>query len=580
MAVAGRLGRYVRMATLVIWHGYLLGGTGSNIYSNELVDAWTLAGHDVVLMCQESQPAVQPAISEVVHVCDGIEVSREIVRESDPRRPGRCTMVRAQIGDLLPVFLVDRYPGFARVERFIDADPKDIAHWVDANAEAMRWVLTQWSVDGALINHVVMGPPAVGPVLQEHGVPYAVKVHGSELEYCIAADVLEGTAARSGFDTSAGEGRFHAPGRAGLNAAASVLVGSDHIARRTVELLGEECVSGRMRVAPPGVDIEKFAPLTVSQSEGIGKLVAAVGTYDCSGGRPTTADSQLRAAVKSFSGDWRTLSAALTELSASYDDRMVEQQATGALETLPPSAPIIAFIGKLIRQKGVHLAIAALPLVFERHPEARFVIAGFGRLREGLGALALALEIGRWDVVEAFAEHGGELDGGGGAEVEWLAPFVGAIQADDVLRNRYELAARGLTSRITNIGLVGHDVLRTLWPLSTVSLVPSVAAEAFGMVAAEAASTGAIPLVARHSGLADVAAAFESDTSAELGKLLSFPLGERAVFELADRISAILDLNVRQLDELSDAVRNTVVSRWSWPAVAEDAVDAMCAPVS
>jgi hypothetical protein len=41
---------------LVLWHGYLLEGTGSNIYTQHVARAWGRLGHDVVLVCQEPRP--------------------------------------------------------------------------------------------------------------------------------------------------------------------------------------------------------------------------------------------------------------------------------------------------------------------------------------------------------------------------------------------------------------------------------------------------------------------------------------------------------------------------------------------
>ena len=37
---------------LVLWHGYLLEGTGSNIYTQHIARAWGRLGHDVVVVCQ------------------------------------------------------------------------------------------------------------------------------------------------------------------------------------------------------------------------------------------------------------------------------------------------------------------------------------------------------------------------------------------------------------------------------------------------------------------------------------------------------------------------------------------------
>ncbi|MFT4048809.1 MAG: hypothetical protein QM648_03125, partial [Solirubrobacterales bacterium] len=38
---------------VLIFHGYLLRGTGSNVYNAELARALVAAGHDVDLVCQE-----------------------------------------------------------------------------------------------------------------------------------------------------------------------------------------------------------------------------------------------------------------------------------------------------------------------------------------------------------------------------------------------------------------------------------------------------------------------------------------------------------------------------------------------
>ena len=41
---------------LVLWHGYLLSGTGSNIYTQHVARAWGRLGHDVRVLCQEPHP--------------------------------------------------------------------------------------------------------------------------------------------------------------------------------------------------------------------------------------------------------------------------------------------------------------------------------------------------------------------------------------------------------------------------------------------------------------------------------------------------------------------------------------------
>ena len=60
------------------------------------------------------------------------------------------------------------------------------------------------------------------------------------------------------------------------------------------------------------------------------------------------------------------------------------------------------------------------------------------------------------------------------------------------------------------------------------------------MVAAEGAAAGALPVVARHSGLAEIATALEADVGRP--GLFSFEPGEGSVARLADAIDRLLSL--------------------------------------
>jgi glycosyltransferase involved in cell wall biosynthesis len=90
--------------------------------------------------------------------------------------------------------------------------------------------------------------------------------------------------------------------------------------------------------------------------------------------------------------------------------------------------------------------------------------------------------------------------------------------------------------------------------------------EAFGMVAAEAAACGSPPLVARHSGLAEVAEALEAEYLAEHRELASFAPDDAA--DLREKIERILDLPAEQWRELSEGARRAAVRHWSWERVA------------
>ena len=98
-----------------------------------------------------------------------------------------------------------------------------------------------------------------------------------------------------------------------------------------------------------------------------------------------------------------------------------------------------------------------------------------------------------------------------------------------------------LSGSLTFTGRLEHEDLADLLPAVEAQVVPSTFPEAFGMVAAEAAVCGALPVSAGHSGLAEVSEALAAAVPPEAAPLLSFPLSERAVEDLAERLVAWLE---------------------------------------
>ena len=88
---------------IFVWHGYLLGGTGSNIYTRQLAREWSLGGHDVTVFSQEPEPGRYDI--------------------------GTAQAVRPDVGGLLPVFVLDRYPGY-EVKRLQECTRAELDAWV------------------------------------------------------------------------------------------------------------------------------------------------------------------------------------------------------------------------------------------------------------------------------------------------------------------------------------------------------------------------------------------------------------------------------------------------------------------
>ena len=86
------------------------------------------------------------------------------------------------------------------------------------------------------------------------------------------------------------------------------------------------------------------------------------------------------------------------------------------------------------------------------------------------------------------------------------------------------------------------------------------------MVAAESAAAGCPPIVANHSGLAEIAQGLAEDYPAGMGRLASFPTGDAG--ELHERLEVVLGLPAPERSALRAAARQATVDRWSWTGVA------------
>ncbi len=479
---------------VLIFHGYLLRGTGSNIYNTNLCRALAALGHEVHILCQERHP-------EEVGLPDGV-----VVHNPD-------------IGRVLPVYVADEYDGFDAVP-FPDLDDAAIERYVEANVRAVTEVAERFRPDLALANHLIMGPAILARALGG-AVPYAVKVHGSALEYTVRPN----------------RERFGPWAREGLAGATAVLVGSRHTAESLWEVMDDPPLTERTRLGPPGVDVERFRPRNPEEAaDGLGELA---GRLD---------------------GD----------AAAGWGAETGAGEALAGLD--PTREPIVSYVGKLIVSKGVDLLLAAWPLVVERVPDARLCVVGFGTYRDALHAMVGALAAGDLDALRDIARRGRELEGGPPGELAYLSAFLDGM--DEERREAYRAAASLAAGGIAFTGALEHDDLPDLLGACRAQVVPSTFPEAFGMVAAEAASCGALPLSAAHSGLAEVTAVLAEALEPDLRPLLSFERGPAAVEQIADKLVRWLSLPEEERARASAALARAAQAKFGWEAVAEGVIAA------
>jgi len=139
---------------LLVFHGYLLRGTGSNVYNARLVPALARAGHSIDLLAQDAGAHELDWVDAIGTLAADGAVSIDVLRE-----PVAVTVWQPDIGGLLPVYVTDRYPGFT-VKTFVECSAQEVEAYVAANARAIAAIAAHRRPDLALVNHLVMGPGA------------------------------------------------------------------------------------------------------------------------------------------------------------------------------------------------------------------------------------------------------------------------------------------------------------------------------------------------------------------------------------------------------------------------------------
>lgn len=443
------------MKTL-LWHGYLLTGSGSNVLSGNVARAWRAAGHDVLVLCQDRGAA---ALDFVDAYGEMSGAGLELEATGHPPSLGRCRVLRPDIGRVLPVYVFDHYEGF-EAKLFLDLTEEELGRYVEMNVDALVRATRFHEPEVILVGHEVMGPAIAREASRRTGHGYSVQLHGSGLEYAVKP-----------------QERYRTHAAEGLGGATTVIGGSGYMLAAARASIGDW--PGASAVVNPGCDVELFRPM----------------------------------------------------------------------EKKPSGAPLVAYVGKLITSKGVHNLLAALSLTRPR--EVGCTIVGYGGFEEELHWLTEALKTG--DLAAAKRIASSRDDPNLAALVEFLQNLP-----KQALDRFSEVPVRFP-------GRLEHDALSRFLPAVDVLAVPSVVPEAFGMVAAEAAACGVLPVVPSHSGIAEAGAAIEE----AIGRpgFLTYDAGD-PIRSLAVALDRVLDVDPEERHEMEQRAAELARARWSWDVVA------------
>ncbi len=529
-----------------IVHGWLLDGSGSNIYVRSLAAAMAARGHEVHVVCQEPHPERFEAFDVAFRY--GPDLAPEKVCGA---AEGAALWLHVPYidRDVMPVFNADTsYEGFDEVATFHEmqaaGDPR-IARYLDQLTAGLTLVCEQHDLDLLHANHVYPMPEICRRVKQALAVPFLVYPHGSAIEYTIKQSAPLAAVAREAID-----------------AADALVVGNDVVTDRIFKLYPDRAADWQRKhqIVSVGVDPEIFEPLP---RDGRAGSVERLGDQDLPGGGKRSAQSRALLATAAPTRDDRALLDALDSARGAYEHKVPDGDVLDKLRAVDwANDKVIGYVGKLIVGKGLHDFVVALPAILEQHPRTTLLVIGEGPFREPLELLLHALSSGDRELFERLVRLGWGLDTFEPRPLDKIQAYVDQVGLDWLLELGRETRP---ADHVVFCGYLKHGLLRHVFPCADLAVFPSEIAEAYPLVLIESIAAGVLPLASYFEGLGDGLVVIGQALDPALAPLMRFEIDPACrVSSMLEHTSALL----ARRPDWRDRCRALAVQTYAWEAVA------------
>ena len=536
---------------ICLLHGYLLEGSGSNLWTRSIVESLCRQRETVHLMAQENHPERYPFITEAKrYLPDG---GVETTFRQPQQHQGCCVLHKPQLGDTLPVYVWDKYEEFGRVVPMVELPDDEVEDYLQRNVRALTRIVRENDITAIHANHAVLMSVVAQRVGEATGVPFVVMPHGSAIEYAVKRDP-----------------RFLQLATNAFKAARRIFVIGDEMRGRVQAVFGAvPDLDTKLSELHLGVDTSQFEPIPRAvRPDNIARLRDAIA--DLPRGKRPEQTTKLRERV---AGNLTLpeLQAAFAETSQ-YETKAPDADLEAKLEQVDWSHdPTLLFVGRLISAKGVQEVIAALPLLLEQHPDLRLLLVGHGPLREPMEALLRALETGDRELAHNIVRWGRALEGNPEGEeaaqdLPKLRLFYETLDARGELDGYFAAAQRHLRQdRVIFTGYLTHRELHLLFACCDVAVFPSVVREAGPLVFLEALASGAFPLGTYFGGMkASIDSVGQALPDEVRDAMKLDPAPERTVADIVRNVPAGLRVGPEHREEL----RRVAEERYDWRSVA------------
>lgn len=539
--------------SIVVTHGYLLTGTGSNLYVNNLVRELVKVGHDVCLLCQDPSPIEIDFVNEVYHF-DASNDNYSLTDKKESKFPGTARVFVPNLNGMLPVYVYDHYDGF-EVKEFPKCSDLEVENYLTQNSKALESVVRDFNIKVVNTNHLVMFPSIATKVKETLDFKHVITVHGSALNFTVKKDI-----------------RFENYAKDALLKAEEIVVDSLHADEELKEFLDETNLSQlkeKVKIIPAGVDVSSFDLPTATSEEMIQRFQNAIELkVPSSKGRVKKQEDEVVYSEKSI----KEIVVDVDQLRKDYDYRGVDQHVVEKMEQFKSAEFKVMFVGKYLWTKGIFLILFAIPRILEKYPKAQFVFVGFGPFREPAEVIVNAISRNRLSELSVLLENNHALFHGEEGEV---IPLIQSLIKKDQ-QDLEKIISEGVDMRSSVVftGIASHKELVELLPAMTSLIAPSVFPEAFGMVAIEAMACGVYPVLTYQSAFKEISDEVIENLKGYDLDINKVYLDENASENIAKNILNYFEFSSKPQNEevissFKSDLRDVVLQNYSWEGIAQ-----------
>nr|WP_320025639.1 glycosyltransferase family 4 protein [uncultured Acetobacterium sp.] len=515
-------------------HGYFLNGTGSNLLVQNLCREFCKMGHDVRLFCQENDGNEFDFIEKVYEFDVNNTVPTRVHQKETPYL-GKCFLYRPNLNGFLPVFVHDHYTGY-RVKAFVDCTQQEIENYLDANRNAFNNGLKSDEIDMIISNHTIMQPVYIARSSYDRLRSIHVMImHGSCLNFAVRkSELLQGYAEESILDVD------------------KIVFISNYSKEEFSSFFNWEknFILEKSVVIPGGVDLNQFQPLNDCEEKKI-KIMNAL--------------TELKKDRSSSAGN------SFEEIDGSKADTIKKLSGIDF-----EREEVVIYYGKYLWTKGLHLLIAAAPLIMQKSPNVRFLFVGFGSSLSYFYAMIDALDnrskVEFIQLIEHPVRFGYEVDQ---TTARFFNSLIKKLVEPSFADDYFRIAENKIKKAIVIVGYLGHEHLNPLIACSALMVAPSIFPEAFGLVGIEALASGIIPVQTNQSGFSEVVNVYQTEFADELNhlNLKELRLDEHLVENLGLNIATLLSYNRNLSPAKKQLIRKKAhqicIDHYSWEIIAK-----------